>query len=557
MTADTATARPLGPQRRRRRVTGPRLGNEDQTTPTVDPVETPPADTPVRRPTSTSNFGVGKRENHDASDFYARFSPPKLSTDDTVNRYGPVDWISNSDARSMDEGSDRLKPNSVALVVTSPPYFAGKAYEEELGKGHIPADYVAYLQMLRDVFAKCVEKLEPGGRIAVNVANLGRKPYRSLSADVVTILQDDLGLLLRGEIIWRKAEGSSGSCAWGSFQSASNPVLRDLTERVIVASKGRFDRAIDRKKRAKLGLPSQDSIFKDDFMDWTTDVWNIGTESAVRVGHPAPYPVELPQRLIELYTYRDDLVLDPFMGSGTTAVAAIRTDRHYVGFDTDADYARAARERAQAARAERTTADSDEYQSRPWRLVPIAQVQAQAADGAPEGPEAPEALDDRAIAGGWMAKELAAKILTDAGFTVANLNAKGGSKPVRLRHNVDISFVATDQTGHRWLFDLAGALSRGNDRAGLRSTDVLWKALGKAAVLQAAESQPYSLVLLTAELPPKSSPTGGALRAVRGGAGPVYDVVELMSAVGRGKLAAYATDGPANGPIGELYPTKT
>src|SRR3546814_6694823 len=96
---------------------------------------------------------------------------------------------------------DRVRPSSVALVVTSPPYFAGKAYEEELGEGHIPATYVEYLTMLEDVFAECVAKLEAGGRIAVNVANLGRKPYRSLSADVIGILQDRLGLLLRGEVI--------------------------------------------------------------------------------------------------------------------------------------------------------------------------------------------------------------------------------------------------------------------------------------------------------------------------------------------------------------------
>ena len=143
-------------------------------------------------------------------------------------------------------------------MVTSPPYFAGKRYEEELERDGVPASYLEYLELLREVFAECVRTLEPGGRIAVNVANLGRKPYRSLSADVIRILEDDLGLLLRGEIIWQKGEGASGSCAWGSFRSASNPVLRDLTERVIVASKGRFDRALSVKERAKRGLPSRE-----------------------------------------------------------------------------------------------------------------------------------------------------------------------------------------------------------------------------------------------------------------------------------------------------------
>ena len=178
-----------------------------------------------------------------------------LAPTSTVNRQ-PIrrrDLLPSTPAR-MDEGRERIKPNSVALVVTSPPYFAGKAYEDALERDHIPASYLDYLEMLRDVFAVCVDKLEPGGRIAVNVANLGRKPYRSLSADVIGILQDDLGLLLRGEIIWQKARGTSGSTARGARSRARpTPSLRDLTERVIVASKGRFDRAIDRKDRAEAG----------------------------------------------------------------------------------------------------------------------------------------------------------------------------------------------------------------------------------------------------------------------------------------------------------------
>ncbi|MCZ7527971.1 MAG: DNA methyltransferase [Acidimicrobiia bacterium] len=302
-----------------------------------------------RRPTSTSAFGVGRRESHDATDFYARFSAPDLSDDHEVRATPPggLDRIYAHDARDMPE----LEDASVALVVTSPPYFAGKEYEEALGEGHIPASYLDYLEMLRDVFATCVDKLEPGGRIAVNVANLGRKPYRSLSADVIGILQDDLGLLLRGEILWWKARGAAGSCAWGSFRSPANPVLRDLTERVVVASKGRFDRALAGPERARNRLPSEATISKDEFMEATTDVWEIPAESATRVGHPAPFPVELPQRLVELYTYRGDVVLDPFMGSGSTAVAALRTGRRFVGYDTDPGYVDAAMRRVEAERA--------------------------------------------------------------------------------------------------------------------------------------------------------------------------------------------------------------
>src|SRR5438067_4803128 len=271
------------------------------------------AATPGGRGTATSRFGVGRRESHDASEFYARFRAPEISGDDGVA--GAVDLgdpLRCADARALD-----LPDGCVALVVTSPPYFAGKEYEAALGEGAVPSTYFEYLQMLTDVFACCVDKLEPGGRVAVNVANLGRRPYRSLSADVIDILQQRLGLLLRGEIIWQKARGAAGSCTWGSFQSPANPVLRDLTERVIVASKGRFNRAIPRRERARLGLPSEASIFSDDFMEATTDLWEIPPESATRVGHPAPFPVELPQRLIELYTYRGYLVHDPFMGRGS------------------------------------------------------------------------------------------------------------------------------------------------------------------------------------------------------------------------------------------------
>lgn len=296
--------------------------------------------------TTTSDFGVSRRESHDATDFYARFTPPTISLDETINTCTAADQLICGDARDM----AKIDDNSVALCVFSPPYHAGKAYEAEVGTGHIPATYLDYLEMLRDVCAECWRVLEPGGRIAINVANLGRKPYRSLSADVITILQDELGFLLRGEVIWRKGAGASGNCAWGSYMKASNPGLRDLTERVVLASKGRFDRAVSWQKRQERGLPWESTISRDEFMEATLDVWNINAESARRVGHPAPYPVDLPRRLMELYTYKDDVVLDPFMGSGTTAIAALRTDRRYVGYDIDPAYIELAEERLSSER---------------------------------------------------------------------------------------------------------------------------------------------------------------------------------------------------------------
>jgi site-specific DNA-methyltransferase (adenine-specific) len=289
-----------------------------------------------RTATATSHFGSGKRESHDSSTFYDRFTSPVVSPDERVEEPVAVDVIWHADAREISD--DMVADRSVALVVTSPPYFAGKEYETDLAAGHVPSSYVEYLEMLTEAFAVCLRKLEPGGRMAINVANLGRKPYRSLSADVISILQDDLGMLMRGEIIWQKAKGAGGSCAWGSFRSPQNPVLRDVTERVIVASKGRFDRALSRARREAEGRPHLPTIPTEEFLGATLDIWEIPSESARRIGHPAPFPVALPQRLIELYTYQDDLVLDPFIGSGTTAVAAVRTGRHYVGIETDPGY---------------------------------------------------------------------------------------------------------------------------------------------------------------------------------------------------------------------------
>lgn len=297
-----------------------------------------------RKGTTTKAFGSGLRESHDASPFYSRFAIPELSDDARLVRCSAPNTLYCRDARLM---ADSLEENSVALVVTSPPYYAGKEYELALGQGCVPGSYIDYLQMLTEVFRACARVLEPGGRMAINVANLGRKPFRSLASDVMRILQDELRLLPRGEIVWVKAEGASGSCAWGSFCSPSNPSLRDLTERILVVSKGRFDRALTRQERQKKGYPHEPTISKELFMEATLDVWRIRTESAKRVGHPAPFPVELPARLIELHTYKGDLVLDPFLGSGTTAVAAAKAGRSYVGFDTQPDYIRLADQRLQ------------------------------------------------------------------------------------------------------------------------------------------------------------------------------------------------------------------
>jgi site-specific DNA-methyltransferase (adenine-specific) len=377
--------------------------------------------------------------------------------------------------------------------------------------------------MLTDVFAESVRKLEPGGRIAVNVANLGRKPYRSLSADVIRILEHDLGLLLRGELIWQKAEGASGSCAWGSFRSAANPVLRDISERVIVASKGRFDRARSVKQRAADGLPHQSTMMTEDFMALTLDIWSIPPESARRVGHPAPFPVELPEQLIRLYTFKDDLVLDPFMGSGSALVAAARLGRRYVGYDLDESYVDIARRRV----AEVLQPSQPEAPPSRRRTVEAPSIDLD--DG--------EDFQSRATREGKAAQKLAEQLLQEAGFKIEERNRR-----IR-KTGVTVNFVTTDMDGATWFFDVCGAFT--SHRGGLLRTDTVLKSLGRASALKGARGE-VPLVLLTSHLPRKPSEGDTALRA----AGPdaFFDAIEMLSQDSLERLERYAKGGFTDNP---------
>ncbi len=295
--------------------------------------------------TKTSSYGSGKRESHDSSAFYERSmirQPDALLPDKDLRAVevpGAGSWadqIYRGDARRMDAVPD----NSVALAFTSPPYNVGKDYEGDM-------DLEGYLRLIRDVGAEVYRALRPGGRYLVNIANLGRKPYLPLHA-FFWQLHLELGFLPMGEIIWQKAKGASGSCAWGSWMSAKSPRLRDLHEYILVLAKQSYSR-LDK---------GESDIGREAFMESTLSVWNIPAESARRVGHPAPFPVELAARVVQLYSYREDVVLDPFAGSGSTCIAAAQLGRHYVGYDLSGEYCALARERISGEAAQGASSSS-------------------------------------------------------------------------------------------------------------------------------------------------------------------------------------------------------
>jgi modification methylase len=283
-----------------------------------------------RSPTETSAFGTRGRINHDSSKFYASRLYEGIGGDESAGQEEyplPMD-VQNSLFCKSSENMDELPENSVHLMVTSPPYNASKEYDEDLNLDE-------YLGILGRVWKEVYRVLVPGGRACINIANLGRKPYIPLHSFIIAQCLET-GFLMRGEIIWNKASSASASTAWGSWQSAANPVLRDVHEYILVFSKGTFSRK---------GQGRENTITKDEFLEWTKSVWTFPAVSARKVGHPAPFPFELPQRLIQLYTFKGDIVLDPFAGSGTTCLASAESARKYVGYDINQEYIELARQR--------------------------------------------------------------------------------------------------------------------------------------------------------------------------------------------------------------------
>lgn len=277
--------------------------------------------------TKTSSFGTKGRVAHDSSKFYDSklYKEIKNNNSDIIVNEFPNELLNTIIASSCENMKD-IPNNSLHLMITSPPYNVSKEYDNDLSLNE-------YLSLLKNCFTETYRVLVDGGRACINIANIGRKPYIPLS-DYVSKIMIEIGFNMRGEIIWNKSAGAGISTAWGSFQSASNPILRDVHEYILIFSKGNYKRERDKEEKEL----RKDNITKEEFIEWTKSVWTMNTESAKRIGHPAPFPEELPNRLIKLFSFTNDIVIDPFMGSGTTAIAAIKNNRNFLGYEINEEY---------------------------------------------------------------------------------------------------------------------------------------------------------------------------------------------------------------------------
>jgi len=288
-----------------------------------------------RSGTETSSFGTAGRKNHDSSKFYKSRLYEGLNNGikkEYVENHIPEKSLNKIYCKSSVK-MDELPNNSVHLMITSPPYNVTKEYDDDLSLNE-------YINLLDSVWAETYRVLVPGGRICINIANLGRKPYIPLHSYIIEGMHK-IGCLMRGEIIWNKGASASPSTAWGSWLSAANPVLRDIHEYILVFSKDTFSLKRNKKKN---------TIKKEEFLEWTKSVWTFSAVSARKIGHPAPFPEELPNRLIKMYSFKGDVILDPFAGSGTTCIAALKNNRNYVAYDIDPEYINLAENRISSYR---------------------------------------------------------------------------------------------------------------------------------------------------------------------------------------------------------------
>jgi site-specific DNA-methyltransferase (adenine-specific) len=220
---------------------------------------------------------------------------------------------------------------SVDLIVTSPPYNVDIAYASHDDRG----SYAEYLEFSRAWLQRCFEMLKDDGRMCLNIPlDKNKGGQQSVGADLTTIAKA-VGYQYHATIIWNESNISRRT-AWGSWMSASAPYVIAPVELIVVLYK---------KQWKKAGGSGESDILRQEFLDWTNGVWTFSGESKRKIGHPAPFPVELPRRCIKLFSFVGDVVLDPFMGSGSTLVAAQLHGRRGVGVELDEGYCRLAAQR--------------------------------------------------------------------------------------------------------------------------------------------------------------------------------------------------------------------
>ena len=277
-----------------------------------------------KKGSKTSPFGSPARINHDSSVFYASRLYQGLKGGKEVKyieNFIPTVFLNKIFCKSSEQ-MEELPTNSVHLMVTSPPYNVGKDYDKNLS-------LYEYREFLKKVWKEVYRVLVPGGRACINIANLGRKPYIPLHSFIIKDMFS-LGFLMRGEILWDKGSSASSSTAWGTWLKANNPVLRDIHEYILVFCKDTFTRKNPYRRKS--------TISQNEFLEFTKSVWKFPAERASKIGHPAPFPIELPYRLIQLYTFEGEVILDPFVGSGTTCIAALKANRKYVAYEIAKEY---------------------------------------------------------------------------------------------------------------------------------------------------------------------------------------------------------------------------
>ena len=221
--------------------------------------------------------------------------------------------------------------NSIDLIVTSPPYNVDIHY----GQHKDNMTYEEYLEFTRKWLKKCFDLAKDDGRFCLNIPlDKNKGGQQSVCADITTITKQ-IGWKYHSTIIWNE-QNISKRTAWGSWLSASAPYVIAPVEVILILYK---------KDWKKTGGSKKSDIDRKEFMDWTNGVWTFMGESKKRIGHPAPFPVELPRRCIKLFTFVGDTVLDPFLGSGSTLVASFLTGRNGIGVEIDKNYCELAKDR--------------------------------------------------------------------------------------------------------------------------------------------------------------------------------------------------------------------